>query len=204
MTSVTSVRQLQHVSLSRLVTRSTAPLVTALALPLTACGHSAKADAPPKPTETTTGTLLAHPSSEGAEAALDQDDPELRRGYGVVDMRYEPCVTAQDDQALRGEGCPSGFLIYGPYVNVPAKSEVEVTFDVQPTQRVEIYADIVSQMGKHALAGLNAQVIEPGVTHRLGYRVHISRADRFVESRIGVRSPSPVGFSISNYTMTVH
>jgi hypothetical protein len=184
--------------------RSMVPLLIALPLPLlTSCGQSAKADAPPKPTETTTGTLMAQPRPEGAAAALQQDEPELRRGYGVVDMRYEPCVTAQGDQALRGEGCPSGFLIYGPYVNVPANSDVEVTFDVQPSQRVEVYADIVSQMAKQALAGLNPQVVDAGVTQRLGYRVHISNADQFVESRIGLRSATPVGFSISNYTMTV-
>jgi hypothetical protein len=105
--------QLQHAA-SRVVMRSMIPLLVALPLPLlTSCGQSAKAEAPPTPTETATGALMAQPGPEGAAAALQQDEPELRRGYGVVDMRHEPCVTAQGDQALRGEGCPSGFLIYG-------------------------------------------------------------------------------------------
>lgn len=204
MISVTSSHQFQYPRFRRLVMRSIAPVLVMLPLPLLgACAQSSKADAPPQPTETATSTLMAQPRSEGAVAALQQDDPELRRGYGVVDMRYEPCVTAQGDQALRGEGCAPGFLIYGPYVNVPAKSDVEVTFDVQPSQRAEIYADIVSQMGKQELAGLNPQVVEAGVTQRLGYRVHVANADQFVESRIGLRSATPVAFSISNYTMTV-
>lgn len=200
MTSVTPARQFGPASLRAPI----APLVIVLSLSLLpACGQRARADAPPQPTETTTSTLMVQSGPEGAAATLQQDDPELRRGYGVVDMRYEPCITAQGDQALRGDGCASGFLVYGPYVNVPAKSEIEVTFDVQPSQRVEIYADIVSQMGKLALAGLNPQVLEPGTTHRLGYRVHIAQADQFVESRIGLRAAAPVGFSITNYTMTV-
>lgn len=186
------------------VSRCAASLGIAVLLPaLIACQQRASADPPPPATVTATSALKAHTSSDGASAALQEEEPELRRGYGIVDMRFEPCVTAQGDQALRGEGCASGFVVYGPYVNVPAMSEIEVTFDVQPSQKVEVYADIVSQMGKQSLAGLNPQTIEAGATQRLGYRVHVADANQFVESRIGVRSPTPAGFSLSNYTMIV-
>jgi hypothetical protein len=170
--------------------------------PLGACGQRSNASSQHSATETTTSTLKAQPTPAEAAGILEVD-AELRRGYGVVDMRYDSCVTAQGDYALQGEGCASGFLIYGPYVNVPAKSEVEVIFNLQPSQSVEVYADIVSQMGRQALAGLSPQTLEAGVNRRLGYRVHISDADQFVESRIGLRSDTPVQFSISDYTMTV-
>ncbi|HTV17154.1 MAG TPA: hypothetical protein VMG12_00745 [Polyangiaceae bacterium] len=204
MTSVIAALKPAYALFPRRVTRFVAPLLIALPLPvLGACGQKANAEPLPPLMETATSELKVQPADEGAAAALQTEDAELRRGYGVVDMRYEPCVIARGDQALQGEGCASGFLIYGPYVNVPAKSEVEITFDIQPTQRVEVYADIVSQMGKQALAGLNPQTIEAGVNQRLGYRVHIAKADQFVESRIGMRAATPVQFSITNYTMTV-
>jgi hypothetical protein len=155
--------------------------------------------------EPTSSVLMAQPQSAQTSLAniLDEGEPELRRGYGVVDMRFDECVRAQGDQALRGDACSNGFLIYGPYVNVPANSELEVTFDVLSSQTIDVYADIVSQMGKQSLAGLNPQTIEAGAPRRLGYRVNIFKPDQFVESRIGFRSPTPIGFAITNYTMTV-
>ena len=112
-------------------------------------------------------------------------------------------MTARGDSVLRGEACPPGFVIYGPYVNIPANAEVDVIFDVTSTQDVEVYADLVSQMGKQGLAGLHPQVLKGGVGHKLGYRVNTFRPDLFVESRIGFRSSAPVEFVLSNYTMTV-
>jgi hypothetical protein len=167
-----------------------------------ACGQKANAEPPPLASEPTTSTFNIQPSEPVADA-LQEQSPELRRGYGIVDMRFEQCVTTQGDTALRGEACPPGFLVYGPYVSVPANAEIEVTFEIQPSQKLEVYADIVAQMGKQALAGMNPHVLEPGITHKLGYRVNTFRADPFVESRIGFRAATPVGFVISNYTMTV-
>jgi hypothetical protein len=181
-------------------------LLAAVASLLCGCGQrTASAEPPPLSQEPGATTLQAQlqPLPSAASTALEEEVPELRRGYGVVDMRFEACVTAQGDAALRGEACPPGFLVYGPYVNVPANAEIEVAFEIQPTQKVELYADIVAQMGKQGLAGLNSQVLEPGITYKLGYRVNTFRPDPFVESRIGFRAATPVGFTITNYTMTV-
>jgi hypothetical protein len=198
------------------MTRSTAPapLVPELLIAsffaalasLTACSQgTANAEALPVSQEPPATVVQGHlqPSLDPASRALEQDDPELRRGYGVVDMRLDPCVSPQGDVALRGEACSTGFLIYGPYVTVPAKAVIDITFEVQPTQELEVYADVVAQMGKQELAGLSPQVLKPGGTYKLGYRVDTFRSDPFVESRIGFRAATPVEFLITNYTMTV-
>jgi hypothetical protein len=178
----------------------------ALASTLSSCSQRpVRGDSPSVSQEPGATTLRAQlqPTPGAPANALEQEDPELRRGYGIVDMRFEPCVTAKGDSALRGEACPAGFVIYGPYVNVPPNAEIEVTFEVESPQKVEVYADLVSQMGKQGLAALHPQVLEAGVVHKLGYRVNTFRPDPFVESRIGFRSATPVEFALTNYTMVV-
>jgi len=167
-------------------------------------------DTPAVSSEPTSTTLAAQPALPGGEANADEEgglafaeEAELRRGYGAVDMRFNSCVTRTNDYTLRGEACPSGFVIYGPYVAVPAKSEIDVTFEFKPSKRVEVYADIVSRMAAQTLAGLNRQVIEAGVTQKLGYRVYIFNPDVQVESRIGMTADPGTNFEITNLTMTV-
>lgn len=139
--------------------------------------------------------------SEVGLAGSENDD--LRRGYGAVDMRFNPCVTRINDHLLHGSACPPGFVIYGPYVPVPSNSDIEVAFELKPTKRVEVYADIVTRMAAQTLAGLSRQVIEAGDTHKLGYRVHVFNADVQVESRIGLSTEPGTDFEITNLTMTV-
>jgi hypothetical protein len=139
-----------------------------------------------------------------AESEADQeDDTKLRRGYGAIDMRLNPCVTRANDRALQGAGCRSGFVIFGPYVEVPSGSEIEVSFEIKASERVEVYADIVSRMATQSLAGLNRLAIEAGVNQKLGYRVHVFNADAQVESRIGLSAEPGANFEITNLTMTV-
>lgn len=139
------------------------------------------------------------------KAVLDgkPDETDLRRGYGVVDMRLNGCAKRQNDDTVAGSGCPAGFFIYGPYVAVPSDSEIEVSFEVRPSKDVLIYADIVSQMGSRALAGLSRQSVKAGQLQKLGYRVHVFSADENVESRIGMDAEAGTSFEISNLTMTV-
>jgi hypothetical protein len=131
------------------------------------------------------------------------DDRELRRGYGMLDMRSNGCLTRLNDNAFQGEACPTGFVIYGPYVPVPANSEIEVSFEVNSSTTLEVYADVVSQMGVQLLAGLSRQTVEAGVSQKLGYRVHVFNADTNVESRIGISAQNGTRFEISNLAMTV-
>jgi hypothetical protein len=173
---------------------------------MSACGErSAQAERQTLTNEPSTSTYKAQPGTAAASAApaLGQDDNDLRRGYGIVDMRYDSCVTADTEYVLRGKACKSGYIIYGPYVAVPSNAQIEVSFEAQTDKAVEIYADVATQMGKLVLAGLSPQVLDVGVKKRLGYFVHVAAADVNVESRVGFRTNEPVELLISNLTMTV-
>ena len=171
---------------------------------LTCFGCNSAVAEPPPVVSSEPSKAVVEPLSAGDTAdEKAAEDAALRRGYGVVDMRSNPCVKRDGDKAFLGERCPDLFVIYGPYVKVPANSEIEVSFDVTVSQRMEVYADIVSQMGGRTLAGLSRQVVEPGPARRLGYRVYVFSDSQDVESRIGFGGMADAGFTIANLTMTV-
>jgi hypothetical protein len=187
-------------------------VITVCSLFICACGQrTANADDTPSPlvsSEPTSTTLSARPEAAAATNVEDVElkalnDAELRRGYGAVDMRFNPCITRVNEITLSGAGCASGIVVYGPYVAVPDETDIEVSFELKPSKRIEVYADIVTRMAAQTLAGLNRQVIEAGVKQKLGYRVHVFKADVQVESRIGVSGEPATDFEITNLTMTV-
>jgi hypothetical protein len=143
------------------------------------------------------------PLEDEGELSDELGDADLRRGYGTVDMRFNACVSRPNDYTFEGEGCQAGVLVFGPYVQVPADSEIEVSFELKPSKTVEVFADIVSQMGIQTLAGLSRTRVEAGETQKLGYRVHVFNADTNVESRIGIALEPGAPFQITNFLMVV-
>jgi hypothetical protein len=179
---------------------------------LCACSQrTASAEQPTVSGEPVSKTFAAKAAGSVPSTALDDNaalndqegEADLRRGYGIVDMRFNSCVKRENDHTISGGGCPPGFFIYGPYVAVPPHSEIDVSFEVRPSKDVFIYADIVSQMGSQTLAGLNRQRVDAGQLLKLGYRVHVFNADVNVESRIGMDAEPGTHFEITNLTMTV-
>jgi hypothetical protein len=170
-----------------------------------ACGQQiANAEQLPSVSSEPVSNVLEAPAAQGlAVEDVERGDAELRRGYGVVDMRANACVTQKNDHTFVGTACPSGIVIYGPYVAVPENADIEVAFDIKANKRIEVYADIVSRMGAQTLAGLNHQSIEGGASRTLGYRVHMFNAETNVESRIGMKAEPGTEFEIANLTMTV-
>jgi hypothetical protein len=82
-----------------------------------ACGERSVAGDRQPTTEPSTSTYKAQPGSASVASAplpSGQDDDDLRRGYGIVDMRHDACVTADNESVLRGKACRSGYIIYGP------------------------------------------------------------------------------------------
>lgn len=169
---------------------------------LAGCGSGRDAGDVTLASEPQTAKLMAQPLLGAADKLLTGDG-ELRRGYGSVDMRFESCVTRETEYMLTGKGCVPGTVVYGPYVAVPAASQVEISFEVRPSKTVQVYADTVAQMGNKVLAGLSPQVVVGGQSQRLGYFINVGAAESNVESRIGFRSDAPVDFTLSNLTMTV-
>jgi hypothetical protein len=135
-------------------------------------------------------------------AALPGDDGKLRRKYGLADMKYNPCVKVQG-ATLQGRGCPATIVVFGPYSNVPANSEIEFVFEVQATSAVEVYSDMFAQVGKRALGSLVPQKLAPNEKRRFGYRVNMAAADTAVEARVWVHGTGPSDFEVSNLSMTV-
>jgi len=198
---------------SRNLTSPTRPLLSsALALcgGLVGCGLPAGDDLGPRVSAETTATAALEATSASLRSATSEnpalegsEDARLRRGYGAIDMRFNDCVSKVNDFTLQAKDCAPGFVVYGPYVPVPAKSEIEVSFEIKATKRLDVYADIVSQMGAQVLAGLAGQAIEAGGQRKLGYRVSVFNADVNVESRIGTTAEPGTSFEVTNLTMTV-
>ncbi len=172
---------------------------------LAGCDHDVPGpEEVPKPLPTAT----ASPSLSAAAAAtprsvLTGDPALLRRGYGAVDMRFGDCVTRNVDGSLIGQACDPGTVVFGPYVEVPAESEVEISFEIKSEVAGEVYADLVSRMGQRLLAAIDPQPIAAGEERKLGYRVRLSVNESAVESRVGLRAPGKVGFLVKNYTVIV-
>jgi len=135
-------------------------------------------------------------------SAVTTDAAALKRGYGAVDMRFQACVK-RSENTLTGQECPAGTVIYGPYVGVPPEAEVEVTFDIKPSATIEVFGDLVAEMGQRFIAALNPQTIPAGEERRLGYRVRVDAGATAIESRIGFRGAGPFNFQVRNYTVTV-
>jgi hypothetical protein len=173
-------------------------------LTLTACDRD-PADVPANP-------ILPPPvtaEASGAEAAASVPGPAasaseaLRRGYGPVDMKLNPCVSLEDDHTMIGKQCGGGAVIFGPYVSVPAGADVDVAFDIETKAPLILGADMVSNSAQQFHGALLEQQIEPGPKRQFGYRVHLFRAVDGLESRIFVRASGPTDFTIRSLVVTV-
>jgi hypothetical protein len=141
-------------------------------------------------------------ASGPASTVSPEDEDKLRRKYGAADMKFNACVKLQGGTLL-GRGCPATIVVFGPYTNVPANSEIEFVFEIQATSPVEVYSDMFAQVGKRPLGSLVPQKIAANEKRRFGYRVNMAAADTAVESRIWVHGTGPADFDITNLSLTV-
>jgi hypothetical protein len=145
-------------------------------------------------------------SSAGSSApnALSSARPAgARRAYGSADVRLNACVSKIADHSLKGTGCGTGFVVYGPYVTVPAGSELELQFEIQAETKLWFATDLVSEMSAKFHAGINEQAMEEGERRSVGFRVSVPNGATALESRVYVRTDQPAGFSISDFALTV-
>lgn len=146
------------------------------------------------------------PPPELASAALataieSADAP--RRGYGSVDMRVHPCMSLEADNVMTGKACPTGIVVFGPYVAIPANADVEVAFEVETTGRLAVVSDMVSDSANVFHGALLEQSLEPGTKQRFGYRIHVFKPTASLETRIFVRADNPVDFKIRDLVVNV-
>lgn len=136
-----------------------------------------------------------------ASATATADAP--RRGYGPVDVKLSPCASLEADNLIVGRSCASSIVVFGPYVGVPANSEVDVSFEVEATNRLAVVSDIVSDSAKRFHGALLEQWVEAGGKQRFGYRVHFFQGTPSLETRIFVRAGGPVDFKIRDLLINV-
>jgi hypothetical protein len=112
-------------------------------------------------------------------------------------------MSLENDNIMLGRSCPSGIVVYGPYVPVPANADVDVAFELEATGRLAVVSDMVSDSAKVFHGALLEQWVEAGTKQRFGYRVHVFSATPSLETRIFVRTESAVDFKVRDLVVNV-
>jgi len=185
-------------------------LLFALCPLLTACdteGPAIAAASHGQPLHVTDPQALAQPSAELPSQPIGMpsaSDGSLRRGYGPKDIRLGPCGSLTSDRVIKAANCQTGFVVFGPYVSVPANSDVEYYFEVEAITKVSLMTDIVSDMGARFHAAINEQTFDAGTRRWVSYRVHVTEPATQLEGRIHIRADEPASFKINDLVLTVH
>jgi hypothetical protein len=138
-----------------------------------------------------------------APAPATSDVAALRHSYGAADMRFDGCVKVEDG-VVHGRKCTAVFSIFGPYVAVPAHSQVQVSFKIEAPSNVSVFSDVVSDLGHRDHASILDQPVAAKERRSVGYRVSFFEDATALEARIGVRGDGPVDFDISDLVVDVH
>lgn len=136
-------------------------------------------------------------------SATAEDEALLRRAYSADDMKIHPCITRADADRIVGKSCPSAFVVFGPYVTVPANSDVQLRFDIEARGKLSLTSDIISNGAKQLHGSLNEQSLSAGEQRSIGYRIRVFDATRTLETRIGIRASEPIDFEIRNLEVKV-
>ena len=130
--------------------------------------------------------------------------PAVRRGYGPVDMKLSPCMSMENDHTIVGKGCSTSIVVFGPYVGVPADSDVDISFEVETRAKAAFVSDVVSHSAQQFHGSLLEQWVDAGQKRLFGYRVHVFKPVASLESRIFIRADTPADFKIRDLVVNVH
>ena len=131
------------------------------------------------------------------------DDVALRRAYTADDMKIHSCVTRVDSGHISGKRCPSAFVVFGPYVTVPASSDVQLRFDIEARGKFHLTSDIISNGAKQFHGALDELTLNLGERRSIGYRIRVFDATRTLETRIAIRANEPIDFEITDLEVKV-
>lgn len=143
---------------------------------------------------TTANALQPSPAAE---------DLALRRSYYATDMKVHACVTRRDDGHIIGKNCPPAFVLFGPYVTVPANSDVQLRFDIEARSKLSLTSDMISNGAKQFHGALDEQLFDVSDRRSVSYRIRVFEATRSLETRIGIRADAPVDFEITNLEVNI-
>ena len=140
---------------------------------------------------------------DDTDEAADGEDAALRRNYRPNEMRRHECVKLHPDGALVGSNCPSGCVLFGPYLTAPGNADVHVSFDIEPTNTLRFRSDVVSARGK-TYHGLMDEVEVGGAgKQKVGYQIHFFQPADNIEGRVWVQGEEPSNFRITNFSLEV-
>jgi hypothetical protein len=99
------------------------------------------------------------------------------------------CVSQRDAREFVASGCRHGMLVFGPYVNVAAGSEVRAVFDVvSETGTAKLRSEVVSGMGKQIYAQTDVVEIRAGAGTSIVARAHVPSGIEGLEARLALVS----------------
>jgi hypothetical protein len=144
------------------------------------------------------------PTAPGANSpSTAAEDSALRRAYSADDMKIHSCIARGDDGRITGKSCPSAFVVFGPYITVPASSDVQLRFDIEARDTLILTSDVISNGAKQFHGALDEQLLASGQRRTVGYRIHLFDATRSLETRVAVRADEPIDFEITNLEVKV-
>ena len=118
-------------------------------------------------------------------------------------MKVHPCVERRDDGTIVGTACPSSLVVFGPYVTVPGKSEVQLRFDIESPSELQITSDMISDSAKQFHGALDELLLSANAKRSVSYRLQVFEMAHTLEARIGLSAPRPIDFTISNLSLNV-
>jgi hypothetical protein len=118
-------------------------------------------------------------------------------------MKLHPCAKLNDDGSVTGKACPSSLVVFGPYVSVPNKSEVQLRFDIESPSELQLTSDVISDSAKQFHGALDELLLSANDKRSVSYRLHVFETARTLEARIGLRAQGPIDFTITDLALNV-
>ena len=153
-----------------------------LFLALPACqGETPKRSA--LPTESATAAEISAPKPS---ASVREEVPaNLKRKFGLSDLRFSPCVHAVDGGPLIAENCGSGAILFGPYARVPKDATVVVNFTVEGVAgSTELLGDVVSGGGSRLHVWVGRRTLQAGAKEVIEFGTLIGNSAKDFETRL--------------------
>jgi hypothetical protein len=141
--------------------------------------------------------LLREPTGEPAV-----DEAVMRRNYGPSDMKIGDCTQIGPEGSIVGKECPNGYVVFGPYVAAPAKTNVQVSFEIFAREALSFSSDIVTDVDL-TRGRVESQQLAAGEVRKLAYEVYFPDAAKSLEARIWVSAKKPVAFEIRQFGVRV-
>jgi hypothetical protein len=177
-------------------------LVAGMLTPATGCQTNGE-----EPLLDSTGVPLARRADASAAGdappAQLSTDQALRRTYGPAELKFHECVSVEPDGIVKGQECPSAFVVFGPYVASPANSNLHVRFDVRSRDRLRVSGDVVSESARKFHGSFGDTAIAPDQPVTIDFKVNVPLPTQGVEARIYIRAEKPANFHIQNLSVGV-